>query len=402
MPEPRQPAHATSATPVRLAIAGLGPAGVGLALRAVERGWDVVCHDLAIADGDVLPPWPATYGAVDPDTPPWAAEFFAPSAPLTVIAETRCELGFRYRMLNKEALRNAFRRANIPVRRSPAPASSRTSVTVTCSGAPRTDDALWQIAAGVVVSLSDATSQPTPEPIFMDWRGRADHHPPSFLYVQQVDDGWLFEETILAAHCPADASEQQRLVDMLRARLAERLDSSEVRALGPWTQLRTEAVSIPMGTRRGALPDFFGAAGGLIHPATGYSLGASLTGADDVLDMIERTHGTSGHGRQDALMCANRLCTRTNRWLAYVLRQVGGELIARADQETLRSFFECFFRLPAPVQLAYLTGHDGVAVAKAMWQLRAHTGFRHEFLRPLWTQPWPVARAVWKRMRARR
>lgn len=396
-------------------VAGLGPAGAAFALRAISRGHFVTATEPRWPELS----WPATYGVIETEVPHWADEWFHAPHEVTVRTASTRTLPYRYRMMNKPAFLHALHRAvtSGALRVSqPAPTSSRSSaneephdadVVIVAHGAAHTDRALWQVAVGYVFSLpatsssldSDALEVPdrgatgiTPKPRFMDW-AEPDHDqafPPSFLYIQPVDEGILIEETVLATHAnPAE------ILDELQRRLEGRLKQNEfAEFFRASTLLRTETVAIPMGTRakawyrtRGDI--HFGASGGLIHPATGYSVGASLQAVDGVLNELEGLNATKGQ---------NRLNPR-NSELAYVLRQLGAELISRADQRTLADFFECFFRLPEGAQLAYLTGHDGVEVMKTMWRLKQETGLRHPFLRPLWKTPRSVFRALKHRMK---
>ncbi|OFT36045.1 hypothetical protein HMPREF3166_02475 [Corynebacterium sp. HMSC08A12] len=351
----------------RLALKGLGPAGALLAIRAAQRGFHVTAYDPAF-DVTSPTPFPGTYGVFSTQIPTWADPLFGAPEPLDVVAGTpltRRTLGFSYRMLNQEAAAEALRSSSVRIEPEPLPNGMEA---IDCTGAPRTDAALWQLAVGWFLPFTDAPSGSTPT--FMDWTGtvaQAGDCPPSFCYVQRTDEGWLYEETILAAHCSADAAKQEEVFAVLRARLADRI--------GTQTVVREERVAIPMGTRRRHKERKFGAAAGFINPATGYSLGHALEAADDFLD-----------GK------------RAGGWLAYVLRQVGGELIARADGATLQDFFGHFFALDTRAQLAYLSGRNGLEVARTMWALREGTGLRHEFLRPLFRRPWSVGRAVWQRM----
>lgn len=351
----------------QLVLKGLGPAGALLAIRAAQRGFHITAYDPAF-DVHSSTPFPGTYGVFSTQIPSWADHLFAAPESLEVVAGTplnRRTLGFSYRMLDQAAVVEALRAARVRIEAKPLPEGTSA---VDCTGAPRTDTALWQLAVGWFLPLTEALSESTPT--FMDWTGTATQAgdcPPSFCYIQRTDEGWLFEETILAAHCSAVAVKQEEVFEVLRARLADRI--------GTQTVLREERVAIPMGTRRRHKERKFGAAAGFINPATGYSLGHAMESANDFLD-----------GK------------RAGGWLAYVLRQVGGELIARADGATLQDFFGHFFALESRAQLAYLSGRDGLAVARTMWALRKGTGLRHEFLRPLYHQPWSVGLAVCKRL----
>ena len=351
----------------QLALKGLGPAGALLAIRAAQRGFHVTAYDPTFDDHSISP-FPGTYGVFSTQIPSWADHLFGPPESLKVVAGTpltRRTLGFSYRMLNQEAVVEVLRSSGVRIKPERLPNGVEA---IDCTGAPRTEAALWQLAVGWFLPFGDAPSESTPT--FMDWTGtvaQAGDCSPSFCYVQRTDDGWLYEETILAAHCSADTAKQEQVFEVLRARLAKRV--------GTQTVLREERVAIPMGTRRRHKERKFGAAAGFINPATGYSLGHALEAADGFLDG-----------------------NRAGGWLAYVLRQVGGELIARADGAALQDFFGHFFALDTRAQLAYLSGQDGLAVARTMWALKEGTGLRHEFLRPLYRHPWSVGRAVCKRL----
>lgn len=401
------PAPTSGAAP-RLHVAGLGPAGAILALRARQRGWRVTAWDPRVPAPGRLPEWPATYGALVPELPGWAREFFTPAHELRVVAESRRTLPYRYTMLDKESLRAAVESCGARIRPGRAPQGA--APLVQCTGAPAGPGTVWQVAVGLVLpsSLPDATTDPT----FMNWELDTPF-PPSFLYVQPVEDGMLWEETVLASKSKPD-----ELYEELERRLRDRLGSTGESAV------RRELVAIPMGTRRrepsGRGRYVFGAAAGLTNPATGYSVGASCARADALLDRIaserswtqatelglknsnelpgpltsdgrsaENIRGKCDNGRRST----GRVLARVNAELAWRLRALGAELICRADHATLRSFFDAFFQLDGERQLAYLTSQDGIGVARTMWALRGLTGFGHPFLRPLWREPIGVLRS---------
>ena len=371
---------------MKLDIRGAGPAGAFLALRAAARGWSVTLRDPACVFPDAhcsttniaLPDWPATYGVLEPDVPVWAEDFCTPAHPLRVIAEQEHVLDFGYRMLDKASVREAVQTLVDAGRvELTADLSGDAGVVVDCTGAPKDPATLWQVAVGYVLPEGCGVD----EAVFMDWRGE-DREMASFVYIQPVEEGWLVEETILSGPGADDV-----IMRELERRLVDRLLDMGVASDVVESPLSVERVRIPMNSRSGVFnrPDkqgrvYFGGAGGLINPATGYSVGASMSAADQFLDMLADERGSRGDswGWRTAL--------------AYFLRSMGGVLIARADQVTLRSFFENFFRLPAERQVAYLLGHDGVAVARTMWELRKNAGWRHSFLQPLWHQPLTTVR----------
>ncbi len=354
--------HARSSNSSEIHIVGAGPAGAILALRAHQRG--LTPH---LYDPKGIAPWPATYGIIDsPDLPQWALPFFGPAQSLTAHAETKHELPFKYRMLNNESLAEAAAEVSVIHEQSVDPADLAVQLhqrTIDCRGAI-TQNALWQVAVGFVLPAQH-------EPLFMDWRPIGEL--PSFLYVQPHPFGTLFEETILAtAQDMNDPFARADLFARLETQLQSRLSTLLPCPTTP--PLATEHVCIPMGTVGVTHPNVinFGARSGFINPATGYSVASSSMEVDRCLDAWEQ-------GKHFRIPASGRL--------AHVLRNVGGELIARADHETLRNFFRCFFLLPPERQLAYLQADDGLAVARSMWALRKQTGYRHAFLRPLWRRP---------------
>lgn len=107
----------------------------------------------------------------------------------------------------------------------------------------------------------------------MDWRqdnGADPSEPRSFLYaVPLSDDAVLLEETCLAGRPALDST-------VLRDRLTHRLRSRGITLTG---EERIERVRFPVhGGKPGRTT--FGAAGGLLHPASGYSVATALRTAD--------------------------------------------------------------------------------------------------------------------------
>lgn len=394
---------------VVLHIAGLGPAGAIVALRAAERGWDVTAWDPRVRTEGRLPRWPATYGALMAEVPEWGQRFFSPAyVPRTVTHRER-PLAYSYAMLNKDSLRREVEVSTAKIRRGTVPSATGSPhrVVIDCTGAPTDTGVFWQVAVGYVLPrhlFSDANLA-----TFMDWQ-QPTPSPPSFLYIQPTDEGILCEETVLATR-----TSPRQLIDELTQRLEARLDAEApewrkvLREQLHRGEFQREVVVIPMGTRKaGASPMdacppgqryYFGAAAGLINPATGYSVGAALNQVDQLLDRIAEDHASQEgtHQPRKARLSrrnAHRVARRANAELARALRRIGAELISQASHTTLRDFFDAFFQLGAQRQLTYLTGHDGLAVAATMWALRGFTGFNHPFLQPIWKRPGHMIRVA--------
>jgi lycopene beta-cyclase len=110
----------------------------------------------------------------------------------------------------------------------------------------------------------------------------------------------------------------------------------------------TEVVSIPMG---GRLPDrrqpvvAFGAAAKLTHPATGYSVAASLRAAPRVAAAI----AAGGDARRVWGAVWPPALRRTRR-----LHDYGLEVVLGMGPSELASFFDAFFDLPVEVWSPYL------------------------------------------------
>ena len=180
----------------------------------------------------------------------------------------------------------------------------------------------------------------------MDWRPApgADPRTPSFLYVLDLGDGWtLLEETSLAAAPAVSRGE-------LRRRLHSRTESfglGEVR--------HTEHVAIPMNL---PVPPpqaviGFGAAGGFVHPATGYSLIASLRLAPRLAEAIVAGLDAGGRGGELGVGVWATLWSPAALG-ARALHEYGLGVLLGLDQAATAAFFDTFFELPAEAQAAYV------------------------------------------------
>lgn len=381
---------------MHIAVVGLGPAGALLAHRAAQRNWTVDAYDprCELDTGEdgrqrvTLPRWRNTYGVFLRDLPRWAQEVVVPVGgnadsagtagsdvgDLAVFSPRRRVLtGRPYLMIDRDAMRQALCPEDSAVvlhrRRVDVldPEVLGVDVVVDCRGAAGRVGDIRQVAFGVVVD-----GDPPVGPVFMDWRAvpgcpEVPSAVPSFLYVQPVDGGVLLEETVLATRAPVRQT-LEVLKERLAARCAGRIEVGDVR--------ETEIVAFPTDRRRRAwytgVRDgvaVYGAAGGLTHPATGYSVAASAAAADEMLDLIR-------DGRL-------RMLRRFSAAGAYWLRLFGAELVVASDGPTLRRFFDAFFRLPGPVQQGYLSGQSAAAVAVAMISLARFPRRTLPFLRPV-------------------
>jgi lycopene beta-cyclase len=329
--------------------------------------------DTGLLDPGPQRPWTATYGMWSRELPVGLPEsVVAARAAGRAIALTEHRLGWEYAVLDVPALQahltarltgvrvHAGRAVGSPERGVVELADGsnlRASVVVDAGGWARPLDRTSarrapaaQTAYGVV--LDDEAAAPlvsSGDALFMDWR--ADHGEagwPTFLYVVPLGRGEvLVEETSLARRPGLSLS-------TLRRRLHTRLAHH---GITPAKSVRAEKVSFPVDhpRHRGCGVLGFGAAAPLIHPATGFSLAASLNLAPRVAEAL------AAHLPRDpagALAAAHQTVWPLPAKVVYRLRRIGLEALLRMPPQDVPGFFEQFFALPEPHRWTYLTGRD--------------------------------------------
>ena len=220
--------------------------------------------------------------------------------------------------------------------------------------------AAWQTAFGIEARLSGGRPFDGAGVLLMDHRPSGSARPPSFLYgMRSEDDWWLLEETCLAAR-PAVAT------SLLRDRLWGRL-----RGLGiEVSQVRgEERVRFPMG---GPLPGpdrgvvGFGAAGGMVHPATGYQVGAALSRAPVLARALATALASGPVDPVEIAAAVWRAVWPRRRRQVRLLHLLGLEALLAMDQEQTRRFFAAFFELRQQRWRPYLSGDRPGAVLQTM------------------------------------
>ncbi|MGY1694262.1 lycopene cyclase family protein [Geodermatophilus sp. SYSU D00814] len=345
-------------------VAGAGPAGLSAAASCAAAGLRtaLVAPSLRV--------WPATYCL-------WADEFDAAAGPLgldpaaaaaryspTVVrtaagGERRLARGYA-RLRNDvvhAALLERFRASGgtvVPDRVTAvagrtavlaggAGLTARVVLDARGSGPGTAQQRAWgEVVAGPVPDLV-----PPGGALLMDWTAlAAPGAQPAFLYGLPLDDGTvLLEATSLAARPPLP-------LPGLRDRLAALLAARGLRPAGA-----AERVAIPLdGAPRGAgTATRLGAAAGLVHPATGYSVASSLRLGPQVAAALAA--GRDPH----AVVRAAR--PRTSA----ALLALGREVLLPLDAAATDAFFAAFFTLPERAWRAYLdVGSPSPAVAAAM------------------------------------
>lgn len=371
-------------SPPDLIVLGAGPAGLALAASSAERGLSVVVIDPE-PGGD----WPASYGAWQVDLPSWVPVERRWSTAQVAFGDGARDLPGDYARIAKADLQHLLLTTlsahggelvrgratalhphprGVRVQRgSGADLHARVVIDATGRGlTPASPPTAFQAAYGVLAQVRSHPWAPG-HMALMDFSvahlptaHRADVS--SFLYALPYGPDRLFvEETSLAAS-PAVP------LPLLRDRLYARLAHLGVEVI---EEIEVERCIIPMNTPipRAGLAVPFGAAAGLIHPATGYQLSRSLALAEPVARAIA---AALPHGPSAARRAAWSTVWPTPQRRTRALHDLGLQLLLSLDAEQTRAFFSAFFDLPEPAWRAYLRADAAPgSVAGAMAQVFA-------------------------------
>lgn len=354
-----------------MVVVGSGPAGWATAAACRALGLDTT---LVAPDPDAA--WPATYAAwldeLDPilaGVDPFAVRY----EQVRVVARRPFDVARGYGLLANERLAEGLRarahgvatvagrvvgvehdeRGSRVLLASGSPVEA--TVVVDASGHPaalvrRAPQATlaWQTAEGVVAQVS-----PSPGPpgscVLMDWSGgRPDDRPPTFLYALDLGDGtWLLEETALAARPALDRA-------VLRRRLDERLAALDITV---HEVVGVEVVRIAMGDPAPPVQRVVGtgAAGGLVHPATGYSVAASLRTAPRLAAALAAA--LDRRAVPAAVAAAGWAAVwPSRRRRSRAFERFGLERLLTFDRAGVQAFFQAFFGLAPDDWSGYLSG----------------------------------------------
>lgn len=342
----------------RVIVAGAGPAGLSLARRLAERGLAVEVHA-----PNPRAPWSASFGVwkesvEEADLGDSVIARF--EKPRVVTPEGRSfDLQQLYLRLDTERLQNhliskameAGVRLVQKTHNQRTLTSTGTSLAVDATGvglaAARFD--AYQSAFGLWIDVPTSASLPHPMTL-MDFRGSG-MKTPSFLYAMRESssegmDRLFVQETVLASKQPYALSE-------LRSRLHRRLESL---GLSTAQTVSEERCIIPMGrdlptSAFAVLP--FGAAAGMVHPATGYQLATCLNLSHQVGEAIfeSRRLGTEAAGR-----AALSTMWPTERRRSWELYRWSASALTEMNQREMGDFSEAFFSVSTDSWFGFMQG----------------------------------------------
>jgi lycopene cyclase-like protein len=365
-------------------VLGAGPAALCIAAALAERGVAVQ----GLAPEDPAAPWPNTYGI-------WGAEVDALGLGHLLghrwrdtrsyfgdrLATPAVQHGIDYGLFDKTALQQHWWRpceqAGLVWHRGRAASiehNPQGSVVITEAGErltarlvidasghhspfvqrPDEGPVAGQAAYGIVGRFSAPPVDPG-RFVLMDYR--CDHlseaerrcGPPTFLYAMDFGEGVFFAEETSLALAPAVP------YDVLKDRLLRRL---ALRGISVEEVQHEEFCLFPMNL---PLPDpqqrvvAFGGSAAMVHPASGYMVGALLRRAPDLADAIAA-------GLQRAERSPNQLAR--SAWQAlwplelqrkHALYRFGLEKLMRFSDPQLRAHFRTFFGLPQEQWYGFLT-----------------------------------------------
>lgn len=370
---------------------GGGPAGRAVAAACSDTGLRV-----ALVDPNPRRVWPHTYGA-------WRDELPA-SVPIACVMERMHVVGTRehvwnrpYAVLDNTALWKSLWRSDVDeiagtaVTAEYGPSGATVvlrdgrrlaaAAVIDASGAARalsggrpTRMPAAQTAVGTIVDRDTAEAVcPDGDGVLMDWRPAPGTRGgwPTFLYAVRLDDSRvLLEETSLARR-PALPLAQ------LRRRLRGRLAAAGVtlRDTDPEERVRFP-VDDPLPKRGHVIA--FGASAAMVHPASGYSVAASLRSAHWVAGAIAA--GLSVNPAT-AVRSAHSVLWPPDAVTTYRLRRQALRGVLALPPHRVPEFFEALFTLDPRHSTAFLRADgDPRSTATAMavlfralpWSLRRH------------------------------
>ncbi|MBD1821213.1 lycopene cyclase family protein [Cyanobacteria bacterium FACHB-DQ100] len=258
---------------------------------------------------------------------------------------------------------------------------------------PKSDRIAYQAAYGIVGRFSSPPIE-SQQFVLMDYR--ADHlssderkAPPTFLYAMDLGNDVFFVEETSLANSPAVTFE------VLQQRLEKRLAFRDVQVK---EIQHVEYCLFPMNLPLPSLEQSvigFGGAASMVHPASGYMVGALLRRAPGVAKTI--AHAVENLNDPPARIATSAWQTlwSSDEMRKRTLYLFGLENLMRFDEQTLQAFFASFFQLPRSQWSAFLANTLSTPeMLQTMMNLFGHT--THEVRWNLMRSAWSDRALLWK------
>jgi lycopene beta-cyclase len=360
-------------------VVGAGPAGLAMAAALCEEGLQVI----GLATQEPATPWPNTYGIWEDELVPLGLTQLLGHRwedVVVYVQDREVALGRVYGVLDNAKLQAHLLARASCVRWEQGSAASiatdaQSSIVTTQTGAtlrarlvidasghnprfvtrqPAIHPVAYQAAYGLVGTFSRAPVTPG-RLVLMDFR--ADHltrqerasEPPTFLYAMDLGDGRYFVEETSLAHAPAVGQEE------LAARLHRRLAQRGIALL---TCEHVEHCLFPMNS---PMPDLrqavvgFGGAASMVHPASGYQVGAALTLAPRVAKALAYAMSDADASPAALARVGWNAVWPMERLRRHIFYLVGLQMVLSLDEVQTHAFFGAFFDLPQKDWAGYLS-----------------------------------------------
>lgn len=251
---------------------------------------------------------------------------------------------------------------------------------------PKSESIAYQAAYGIVGRFSSPPIEPQ-QFVLMDYR--TDHLSPderkapvTFLYAMDLGNDVFFVEETSLANSPAVTFE------VLQQRLEKRL------AFGGVQVKEVQHIEYCLFPMNLPLPSFeqsvmgFGGAASLVHPASGYMVGALLRRSPGVAKTIAHAVENLNAPPTSIAIPAWETLWSSDERRKRALYLFGLENLMRFDEQTLQAFFASFFQLPRSQWSAFLANTLSTPeMLQTMTSLFAHTNneVRLNLMRSAWS-----------------
>ncbi len=370
-------------------VAGSGPSGAAVASALIRQGLQVVC-----VSPTVEKPWPNNMSAWASEIIPLGYEKYCdriwPKTEMIYSESSRKVMNGAYAHFNNDKLQNALlehvkdtivgeavgvshddRGSDVILKGGE---KVRAAIVIDATGhdhrliLPLKKDAdAFQNVYGLLLRVDEQPFD-LDHMILMDFRSDflgANNSPPTFLYAMPLErDLILVEETSLVDNPGVPFDVLKERLDKRVASLGMNIRSVEFHEKG----------SLPMNM---SLPDLnqrvigFGAAGGFVHPSTGWSVARSLRLSEPVAKTIAQGLG-NGLAPADISKNAWKVMWPSDHLRMHAAHMRGMDIFSHMGVKVLSFFMKLFFASPGMLWQTYLSNDATLSrIAGSMFQKKA-------------------------------